>query len=83
MRLLAPAALVALALGACSQQAGNDAAANDTADQAAFGNDPSTTDLQMNSDAPAVDQAINQTHEQSGLDNAVDGAANDVSNAAD
>lgn len=83
MRLLAPAALVALALGACSQEAGNDAAANEAADQAATGNDPATTDLQINSAAPAVDQAINQTDEQSGLDNAVGEGANSVTNAVE
>lgn len=83
MRLLAPAALVALALGACSQEAGNDAAVNEPADQAVTGNDPATTDLQINSDAPAVDQAINQTDEESGLDETVGGAANGVSNAAE
>lgn len=83
MRLMAPAALVALVLGACSQQAQNNGATSEAVDQAAVGNDPATTDLELNSAAPSVDQAINQTDEQSGFDNAVGGTADSVSNAVE
>lgn len=83
MRLAAPAAIVALALAACTQEAGNTAA-NSVAvdDPAAVGNDPATTNLTMNSSPSAVDQAINQTDEQSEFENAVGGTANSVTNSA-
>ncbi len=82
MRLLALTG--ALALAACSQGDTDNAAADNglAADETMMTNDPAMTDLNMEANATAVDQAINQTDQQSGIGNAADNAADSVDNSA-
>ncbi len=84
MRLLpTTAALLAFGLAACSQNGDTDSAANDMSmDQEMVVDDPATTDLNMDAAPTAVDQAINQTDQQSGIGNAADNAADSVDNSA-
>lgn len=84
MKLAIITGAAALALGACTQSAGdNNVAATESNDTfgEATGSDPATTDLTLNSDASTTDQAINQTQEQSELDDAAASAANGADNS--
>lgn len=83
MRLVA--LIGALALAACSQGDNNNVAADNglAADETVMTNDPATTDLNFESNATAVDEAVNQTDQQSGLGNAADDTANSVGNTAE
>lgn len=74
---LIPAA--ALALAGCAQESANNTGLDDTmvVDETA---DPATGNLTMESDPAAVDQAINQTDQQSDLGNAADKAVESAGN---
>lgn len=76
-------AAVALALAACTQQDGQDANTDVTTDELMVDEtaDPATTDLELNSSAPATDQAINRTDNQSELGNVADNTADSVGNS--
>lgn len=69
-----------LVLPACSRDAAapNNSAADANAAAGAATADPATTNLSIGSPPAAVDQAINRTDRNSGVGNAVDSAANQV-----
>lgn len=71
-----------LALAACGQSESNNVAADNglAQDETMMTNDPATTDLNMESNVTAVDQAINQTDQQSGVENAAENALDGVDN---
>lgn len=77
MRLLAFAG--ALAVAACSQGDTNNVAATDEMTTT----DPATTDLNFEANAGGVDQAIEQTDQQSGIDEAAGNAADSVGNTVE